>query len=306
MRHLNSHSFLIVNHAENNGVQAVINGGDTVLRYLDDPNESFDWYADVLSNSGVDILSAVGNHDAWVGEYWTKAPATDVYNAIIKPVVDNFQNVMQPENAEANGLCYYYKDYGDVRVVIINAMAGSNSVNFWDTAQETWFGNVLADAKTNNKHVIVCTHAPYPKTIGQRNEQSQWNSWYDYRTSASCDAIVIETEPLNQIKSFIENGGKFICLLTGHVHVDSMLWATNYENMLMVNIASAKYTNHSDGLYYRDTNSQYYDCFNYCAVDTINGILKIVRVGWNMDSSLKKRDTFAYNYFTHQIIKDTL
>jgi hypothetical protein len=72
----------------------------------------------------------------------------------------------------------------------------------------------------------------------------------------------------------------------------------------MVNVASAKYTNHSDGLYYSDPESQYYDCFNYCAVDTTNGIMKMIRVGWDMDASLKRRETFAYNYITSKIIKE--
>jgi len=294
----------IINYAEEHNINTIINGGDTILRYLDDPQESFDWYANLISTSHVDILSAVGNHDVWKGAYWTKGPSTEIYNTIIKPITDNFTNIIQPTSAESEGLCYFYKDYDNIRVIVINAMSGSESVKFWDQNQATWFENVLNDAYTNNKHVIVCTHAPYAKNIAQRDEKSNWNSWIDYRTWSSSDAIIIETEPLDIIKNFITQGGKFICLLTGHEHCDNILWATGYENLLMVNIASARYTNHSDGIYYSDENSDYYDCFNHCEVDTTNGIFKIMRIGWNMDASTKKRTTFTYNYFTHTIIKD--
>lgn len=294
----------IIQHAEDNNLDVIINGGDTALRYLDDPDNSIDWYATDVNTSTVDILSAVGNHDVWTGAYWTKASATDIYNTFIKPLVTKFSGIVQPSSAEANGLCYYYKDYGAVRVIILNAMSGSTSVDFWDTEQATWFENVLADAKTNSKHVIVCNHSPFPKNIALRDEKSDWNSWIDYRTYSGSDGIVMKTEALDMIKAFVNGGGKLICLLTGHEHVDSILTATGYEGQFMFNTASAKYANHPDGLFYSSEDSKYYDCFNYCTVDTTHTILKVWRVGWCMDSSMKKRELFSYNYGTNKLLHD--
>ena len=294
----------IIQHAEDNNIDVIINGGDTALRYLSDQDYSIDWYATDVNTSTVDILSAVGNHDVWTGAYWTKANATDIYDTFIKPLVTKFTGIVQPASAEANGLCYYYKDYGAIRVIVLNAMSGDQSVDFWDTAQATWFENVLADAKTNNKHVIVCNHSPFPKNIALRDEKSNWNSWIDYRTYASSDSIVIKTAALDLIKAFMNAGGVFICLLTGHEHVDSILTATGYDGQFMINIASAKWSNHPDGITYSSTLSQYYDCFNYCTVDSTHGILKLVRVGWNMDEALKERRVLAYDYFNHKLINE--
>lgn len=286
----------IVDYAEDNNLNAIINGGDTCLRYLNDSGNSFDWYAQALADSSVDVLSAVGNHDVWDGALWTKADAVVTYNAIIAPIIAKFADIVQPTGAQANGLCYYYKDYGNVRVIIINAMSGHASVEFWDSAQSTWLTNVLADAKTNSKHVIICNHSPFPKNIAQRDEQANWNSWIDYRTWSGSDSIVFATGALDVIKTFVDGGGKLICLLTGHEHVDNMLTATGYEGLQMVNIASARYNYHSDGVAYSSPKSRYYDCFNVLAVDTTNCLLKIRRIGWNTDYSMKERDYFSYKY----------
>lgn len=293
----------VVTHAIRNAVNVVINGGDTVNQFLSDPNDSFTWYADMINSSTVDILSAVGNHDVWKGATFTPAPATDVYNAIIAPIIAKFTGIVQPQDAATNGLCYYYKDYSTVRVIIINAMDGDSTVRAWDAAQATWFESVLNDAKTNNKHVIVCNHPAYPKNIAIRHTKSNWTSWMDY-TDPNADAIVSALGPIELVQDFIDAGGKFICWLTGHEHVDNLLTATGYEEQLMVNIASAKYVNHPDGIAYSDENSPYYDCFNFGAVDTTHGILKIMRIGWDRDSSMKVRDTLGYNYFTHEVIHE--
>lgn len=294
----------IVDFAEDNNLDCIINGGDTVLNYLNDPNNSFAWYATLLSGSSVDILSAVGNHDVWDGAYWTKAASTDIYNAIVAPIISNFSNIQQPTGAAETGLCYFYKDYGTVRVIVLNAMSGSSSVSFWDDTEKTWLNNVLADAITNSKHVIICNHPPFATSIAVRDEKSNWNSYIDYTTMSNFDGIVTNTEVLGCINTFISGGGKFICMLTGHVHVDSILTATGYNGQFMINIASAKYTNHPDGLYYSNPESSYYDCFDYCVVDTTNGILKLKRIGWNMDASMKERRTLSYNYFTHKLLHE--
>lgn len=294
----------IVDFAEEKSLNCIINGGDTVFNYLNDPNHDFTWYNTLLSSSTVDILSAVGNHDVWDGAYWTKAASTDIYNAIIAPIITNFDNIQQPTNAATLGLCYYYKDYGGVRVIVLNAMAGDNSVSFWDNDAATWLSSVLSDAITNSKHVLICNHTPFPKDIAIRDEKSNWNSYIDYRTNAASDALVIVTEVLQLINTFINNGGTLIGLLTGHEHVDSILTATGYNGQFMINTASASYGNHPDGVVYTSDLSPYYDCFNYCAVDTTNGILKVKRIGWNMDAALKERNTLSYDYINRKLLHE--
>ena len=294
----------ILDFAVDNEVNCIINGGDTATRYLNDETYPLTWYDEWVAGSSVDILSAVGNHDVWNGAYWTKAEAIDVYNAIIDPIIDKFEGIQQPEDAATLGLCYYYKDYGAIRVIILNAMAGDASVNFWDSAQASWLAYTLADAIINEKQVLICNHTPFNKNIAVRDNKSNWNSYLNYKTGEFYDGLYMSTGAIDAIKHFIQNNGTLIALLTGHTHVDSILTATGYPDQFMINIASANYANHPDGITYNNSDSPYYNCFDYCTIDTTNSILKVYRIGWNMDASTKERVTLASDYANQELIHE--
>lgn len=292
----------IIAFGESNGVNAIINSGDTVKRYLNDPEEPFSWYRESIEASGVDILSAVGNHDAWTGEYWKKNAPNDIFDQIILPVVERCSDIILPERAKEDGLCYFYKDYGRIRVIVLNAMMGDESVSFWDEAQSLWFENVLDDSIQQNKHIIIVNHAPFPKNIALRSKQSAWNSFIDYRSWEIADDIVMDLSSINMIQDFIKDGGILICLLAGHEHVDSILTAKGYNGQFMVDIASANHEKHPDGTVTNDQSSPFYDCFDFLGIDSDNGLMKIVRIGWNMDSSMKIRESLCYDYFNGEVI----
>lgn len=281
------------------GLNAIINTGDTVARWLED---GLAWYNSAVDNSNTDVLTCVGNHDAWSGNYFVKASATDIYNAEIKPVVQKVSDIVQPNNAEANGYNFYYKDYGNVRVIVLDAMVGDSSVTFWDDTQKSWFESALTDARTNGKAVICASHAPFKKSEAKRDENLNWNSWVDYRTNANFDAIVLSDEATTAVDNFISNGGTFICWVSGHTHVDNILTDENHPNQIMLNMASSARYNHSDGQTFSDTASGYYDCINYCGVDLTHGLLKVHRIGWNMDASMKVRNNLCYDFKNHKIV----
>lgn len=294
----------IIDYAEDNNVDAILNGGDTILRYLNDTDHPMTWYTDGITASSVDILSAVGNHDVWDGAYWTKADAVDIYNAFIAPIVAKYSDIVQPSGASTNGLCYYYKDYDAVRVVVLNAMAGDSSVNFWDTAQANWLTSVLSDAKTNSKHVLVINHAPFQKTIAVRDEKLHWNSYIDYTNLSTYDGIHTTPDAVQIVKDFIDDGGMFVGWLTGHLHFDNVITATGFDKQIMFNVATANNAIHPDGVSYTNTDSQYYDCFNHIAVDTAKGLVKMIRVGWNTDYSIKTREELCYDYVNGKLLTD--
>ena len=280
-------------------VDAILNGGDTVIRWLNDTSYNLDWYIAAITASSIDILSAVGNHDCWDGAYYTKASATDVYNAIIAPMVAKYTGIVQPTGASSSGLCYYYKDYGtSTRVIVLNCMAAT-SCNYWDTAQATWFENVLADAKTNNKHVICINHAPYHPDIAVRDASAKnWSTWYPYES----DGVTIIADALDIVKDFIDGGGKFVCWLSGHLHEDNLLTATGYAGQMMVNIVTADAGRRSKVGVNTSGGSPYYDGFNYIGLDVANGLLKVYRKGWDMDAGMKKHDYLCYDYVNREII----
>lgn len=104
------------------------------------------------------------------------------------------------------------------------------------------------------------------------------------------------------IQKYINNGGILICLLTGHEYVDSILTAKGFKGQLMINIASANSHNHIDGIISDDSSSAFYDCFDLCGIDTDNGIIKVLRIGWTIDSAMKIREVFSYDYLNNEII----
>lgn len=281
-------------------LNAIINGGDTVTNYLED-SFGYNWYNDLADESDVDVLTCIGNHDEWLNDYYVEAPATDIYNAFIAPTVERVSNIVQPTNASTNGYCYYYKDYNNIRVIVLDAMDAIGVVH-WDTNQQQWFENVLADARTNNKSVICVNHTPFSKTDVNvvRDENSGWNSWKPF---SSYDGSSIPTTALDKVQAFITAGGTFICWLTGHTHFDNLLTNTSYSGQLMFSIATAKNSNHSvDGAVITDTKYGMYDCFNYFGIDTTNHFIKVWRVGYNIDGGMKERNVLCYNYQTQKIV----
>ncbi|MBQ6670254.1 MAG: metallophosphoesterase [Firmicutes bacterium] len=285
-------------------VNAVINAGDTVLKYINDSETDFSWYTSMIGESKVDVLTAVGNHDVWENGYWIKAEPNLTYREIIKPVIKNVDWIIQPDGAEENGLCYYYKDYGHIRVIVLNAMAGDPSVAFWDDNEANWLKAVLSESLKEKKHVICVNHAPFNKEISIRNQDYNWNSIEDYRLLVDYDNICTENEALSIVQEYINNGGVFICWLCGHTHVDEVLQASGYPGQLMLGIASARYSFHSDGLVSEDKNDPSFYCFDYLGINEEDGMLYRTRFGWNIDSSLKVRDFFAYDYI-NDIIFDS-
>lgn len=284
------------------GVDAMINAGDTVLKYLHDSDTDFSWYSSMIEELQADMIISVGNHDVWDDEYWKIADSKTIYTDIILPAISKITGVCQPEDALDQGLCYYYKDYKNVRIIVLNAMSGDESVDFWDEREAEWLKTVLVDALQNNKQVICVSHAPFSKDIVVRDNTSNWNSCFDYSTSEEYDGIHTNNEAVDIVQAYIDNGGIFICWLSGHTHSDELLTATGYEGQLMIGISSARYSFHDDGEVCEDkTKSQFY-CFDYLGIDLDEGLLKIVRFGWNQDISQKKRKVLCYDYINKQII----
>ena len=284
-------------------VKAIINGGDTVAQVVGD---GLGWYNDIVDISNVDVLTCCGNHDIW-SSLWTPASRTDVYNAVIAPVVSKVQGIIQPTGAAANGDCYYYKDYGNIRVIVLCAMVESASNQmFWDSAQATWFENVLADARTNNKYVVCVNHSPFAKADVTLDMETKWTSYYAKTWKNDTehqifDSIHTSMDAVNLVSAFISAGGKFICWLTGHLHIDSI---QKLSGQVMINIASANNNNHVDGYKANIIDNYIYDCFNYIGFDTANNFIKIFRIGWDMDASLRVRNLLTYDFVNQTLVTE--
>lgn len=243
------------------------------------------------------FIRIVGNHDAYNknGSTWVLVPAVDVYQGFLKGYIENW-GVVQPANAEANGYCYFYKDFSENNVRII-ALDGEH----WDTTQKDWLIATLSDSGT--KHIVCLLHrAPFMLTPQPHNPFD--NIDYVNETVTEGTAHVRDHEPYVEaytaVKNFIDNGGNFVCWLCGHLHDDYIGLGRDADvsNQLVIGVAcassSASATN--SGSMSRVVGEKSQDCFNVVGIDTASRTIKIMRVGTDFDRYLRKKDTMSWDY----------
>lgn len=339
----------IVDLANNYGstnVECIINTGDTTASIM---NEGLDWYNNLVDKSNVPILHAPGNHDAWKDSTWSWASGAEIYDYIVKKVAESVDGIVLPSNAETEGKCYYYKDFGNVRVISLLSVSTSTKDYYFDEAQKTWLTSVLESARTTyhywkivsqkpttytlqsgdvikevltcdadlNKRtyeyytegdiyavpmsVIIMNHMPFKADKAVRIESNKLHSWDDYRKDVFAkgllsDRMFVSEEAVAVVANYIENGGSFICWLTGHTHADSVLTHSDHPKQMMININSAKYSNHQDGVSATSSADVNYDSFDYLGVDLKSGMIKVLRIGWAEDSAMRVRRSWCYDY----------
>ena len=247
------------------------------------------------------VLMALGNHEYYTtGTDHTKYNIADVIQKWIGDYAGNW-SVVRP-----NGASYYYKDYSSVvRLIVLDCnLTGLEG----GTAQKEWLANVLADAITSNLAVVIAAHYVYlgaskTYTVIKNNFTDSYitddfESVYDWSPTGYADTV----------QTFIDNGGTFVCWLTGHRHKDILTTPTDYPNQLIVTICQAS----PDRIYpstittgdlERTTGAVTEDAFNYVTIDTVNSCLKIARIGADLNTFMIPRETLCYNYSTHQFVK---
>lgn len=286
-------------------LDCIIAGGDN----LQDGAESYDWFNHTLSQSKVDNLVAVGNHDASTRWHATKQSA---YENNIAPMLSRVENVVVPDDSASAYRLYYYKDYNNVRVIVLFTPVTGDTA-FADDAQLTWLQTVLSDAKTNNKHVLIVNHHYY-NTAYEWNYASLGEFWeskpntfltpYGKVGSSFGTEFVFPTDFLLAVKAFEDAGGKFICWLSGHGHYDNFFDVTDhstYGYQPMFNSASCAHK-HSANEFVKKKGEKSMDLFNYICIDTTNTTIDILRIGCNIDVFGRSRKVLTYNYGAHCIM----
>ena len=272
-------------------INDIIHTGDSVYRYFGEENP-------FATNYGNKIINIVGNHDCWEeGTSWYNVASLPVYNKFFKDYISSW-GVVQPNNAETNGYCYFYKDYTasneKLRIIFLDAL-------HYNAAQNTWFVSVLTDAATNNISVIVASH--YQPAYGVTPIQCSFTNPDITLPAVTGDRIErISNDTVLAIDNFQNNGGTFVCWLTGHSHRDCFGTITNYSNQLIYIIDTAGQKSLFDK---RISKTKTQDCFNVFVVDTKSKLLKIVRIGKSYDRYLRHVGSLCYNYEAHQLISNS-
>ena len=274
-------------------IHGVLHTGDSVTTYYGDANP----FAAV---GGDEVMNVIGNHDCWIqGDTWPSpynATAQQAYEKFIAPFISNW-SVISP----GTNLCYYYKDYSaaNTRVIVLDCI-------HYDSAQETWFASILADAITNELRVVAVTH--YPAQTGITGIDCTFNSITQTINAVADPAAGTQIERMPEsaftaVDTFINNGGEFVCWLSGHTHDDFIGVVKNHIDQIQIIISTGGTSNrYSDCARTKNTKTE--DLFNVFTVDGNAKLIKIIRIGSTMDKFMRKRNTLCINYQTKNIISN--
>lgn len=313
-------------------IDCIINGGDTVDR---SSAEGLAWYHNLVEDSDIDVLTAVGNHDAW--PTYPPGSYTTISNWNTK--AQNYSLIGQyiPNEAGKNGnapvmqgdsYCNFYKDYNEkIRVIVLNAAAvGTTNTNteiYFDEATRTWFEAVLADAVTNELAVVVVSHYMlqkekckdfrYSSLSDYKQKSTPFQSYVPTYSYSNFDAMHTSNNAALSVKQFIDAGGEFICWISGHTHWDMVLEqgftdTETYGFQPQIIIATAKSDwpaeriryNQADGLKTLGRYTQ--DLLNYMTIDLTFKTITVMRIGLDTDRFGRHKGVMVYDYENHRII----
>lgn len=294
-------------HADTQALKRITSGIDVLDASVDDSICT----GDIVGNTGGEIaswwnpkiLTCIGNHDSATysgGAYnWTAISMANRDAYYIAPFESNW-GIMH-----TSGTSYYYKDYTSqkVRLIVMDVMLYEAEDQTEATAQTAWLENLLADAITNNLHVLIAIHTAHGGATAKdcsfsRYGQGAMPTYNDCNTPQTViDAVAIK----------ITAGLHFIGYICGHTHQDNIWDAEDDGKQLMYCITCAAVTqtaqwNKSDQ--FRDA---FHDAYNILTIDTTNTLVKIIRCGGaDIDDHMRTRKAICFNYSTGEIVGEVL
>ncbi len=265
-------------------------------KYIDDSVHLGDTVGDYIMGKFTfwddfpNALNIIGNHDTDKGVNLRRAMTDrEKYDTYFKRFIDSWK-VTQPENADAEGKCYWYKDYNqDVRLIGIDCMRINDS-------QYKWFVETLDDAAKKNLKVLVATHVPpnCDKSIDCNFTSLDYPAPYNGQTKGT-DKL------LASIDAFIEKGGTFVSWICGHNHHDSVFYAKSKQKQLVLILECATdFSWWTDAVHVPKTATA--TCWEIISVESVSNVIKIARFGNNYDHYMRRKDTFCYDFKNHKLI----
>lgn len=261
---------------------------------------SNDWSALVSVGLG-DCLGVIGNHEA-LGDSKNSATQQELYEKYIEPYISGW-NVTQPtgvDDSTSEHYCanYYYKDYtsATVRLIVLDTQK-------WSSAQLAWFTSALASARTAGYAVVVASHViPSKITITDCNFSARYSSGGNVTHAfPTSDAPLVTDDAASAVNDFITAGGEFIIWIGGHEHADIFGVFTDYPNITAYMIDKASIERETPGAA-RIRGEKNQHAFNVMSVMRGGKLIKIVRIGEDVDGMMRGKHVFCYNYQTKTIV----
>lgn len=288
-------------HGDNGGMARLCDFMDEYGEYVEDAICTGDmlegsWTSDFTfweqNGRAKKVLSCIGNHDVLADHSnwdWANVKSQeDCYKKFFAPYIENW-NCVYHENKT-----YYYKDYTEnaIRLIVLDNMLKDD-----ERAEELqWLEDILNDALEKDFHVVIGTHYPI------RMKKIPCNFTTLDRGDVYGDASMEIYQ--EKVDAFIKAEGDFVVWLTGHVHIDYIGYSEKYPEQLCIAIDSQRcYQSMAYNDMDRTEGMPSQDLYNLVTIDTFDKIVKIIRVGADVDRFLRKRDTVCINYKTFEVIK---
>lgn len=263
-------------------------------------------YTQITSWWDADVMTCIGNHDtasynSSTGYNWVALSMANRDAYYIAPFESNWGITHE------SGTSYYYKDYTTqkVRLIVMDAMLYSSfeTDTSLATAQTAWLSNLLADAITNNLHVLIAIHAPHGGATAEDCSFSRYGQGA-MPTNSDCNT---PQAVIDAVATAIGNGLKFIGYIVGHTHQDNIWDAEGDGTQLMycvtcANVAQKAQWQNAD--MYRGTDA---DAYNLVTIDTSRTLVKIVRGGGaDIDDHMRTRQAICFDYSTGTKVGEVL
>lgn len=179
----------------------------------------------------------------------------------------------------------YYRDFSvsHVRLIVLD--------QYFDLdAQCVWLRRILQDAREKGLHVLTAMHQPSGHITEKIDTAFHTPTDFEPDPETPFDAILGE---------FIRSGGIHICNLAGHTHSDRFGFTQNGVLNVVVECA-CDWAGWCDSL--RPRGSRAYDCFNVTSIDTDLSLLKLVRIGDQVDYALRTKRALCWDYRNRKLI----
>ena len=281
----------------------IISLGDQEDSYFTD---DFSWWA---ADGASNVLQVIGNHDAWISKsmyddgdyegtvvrgYGKGSPfyiisQKDLYNKFFSPFIESWK-VIQPDNAESLGACYYYKDYEGVRLVVVDCKhygtiddLDENNKSY----QDRWLESILNDANSKGLAVLIASHySPARATMIPCS--------YTRKGSSGQYSDLLNAAAYKKVSRFIDQGGEFVCWISGHGHYDEIGVLEADSRQLLIRCATANHNRSSKVPRFAGTKSQ--DSFNSISIDTEIKQIYLVKTGADENEDGERKRIVKYRY----------
>lgn len=294
-------------HADTDAINRILSDAGNYSASIDEMICTGDMVANtagqIASWWNPDVLTCIGNHDSAsynssTGYDWTALSMADRDAYYIAPFESNWGVT------HTTGTSYYYKDYATqkVRLIVMDAMLYTNN-GAEATAQTAWLASLLADAISNNLHVLIAIHSVHGGATPIECSFSKYGE-VTMPTQADCNTpqVVIDA-----VATAISNGLKFIGYIVGHTHQDNMWDAENDGTQLMYCITCAAVSQRAQWINSDQNRSITEDAYNLVTIDTAHTLVKIIRGGGaNIDDHMRTRKAICFNYSTGQMVGEVL